>query len=667
MSRPAACAIPLLLLGILLCTGEAPAQPSSLLEATLTLDDPPANLTFDGTMPIKMTLQLKNASGSPIITTQGFSATDFWRQLYFTLDGVGVITDAAAAALHGFAPFGTCHYRNFVVLPGPGIQVVPVEVLPADFAVAFAFPDARAHFDLTRAGRYTVTARISLFAYDASAVIDDCNVEFSGQSLLSIGESEPAGRRQFEIVSNSLEFFIQLRDSTPPTTTAVPSPPANAAGWNNLDVTVDLTAADDPGGSGVKDIAVSFFGAQADQPQTISGASASIPIRVEGTTTIFYNARDNAGNEEGIKSETIRLDKTAPVVTPPASVRIEPTEAGGARGSASPDLAAFLAAGGAADNLDPSPMRLAPQVNGVDVDNATLFPLGATTVVFRFQDVAGNIGSANSSVTVGQASGDGIPPTTIATPTTGPRSVTVALTAQDNPGGSGVQQITYSLNGAQSGGAVAPGASASVVISAKGITTLSYFATDKAGNRENPKTLTVQVAVTGNTSCTGALTGTFRNVVVPDGASCSLPGAMVDGNVQVKRDASLSIGPRGATTIRGNVQADHCRSLALAGAVTVEGNVQIQQCTADSGYAGPGVQIGGNFQCHDNSGACRAVNGSVGGNVQVDNNTSAFPSEISGNTIRGNLQCKGNVPAPTHTASNTARKKEGQCDASLGF
>ena len=36
----------------------------------------------------------------------------------------------------------------------------------------------------------------------------------------------------------------------------------------------------------------------------------------------------------------------------------------------------------------------------MDADSSTLFPPGPTTVLFRFQDVAGNIGSASTSVTV---------------------------------------------------------------------------------------------------------------------------------------------------------------------------------------------------------------------------------------------------------------------------
>jgi hypothetical protein len=658
-------ALAALLLGPALVPAPATAQPSPPLAATIAFDGPPANLTFDETTPIKIVLQLRNVSGAPIIAPAGFSTTEFWRQLYFVLDGVGVIGDTTEALRHADSPFGTCHYRGSVVLPGAGIQVLAVEVVPPDFALQFTFDDARTHFDLSRAGRYAVTARISILTYTAGDIIRDCNIEFNGQELLSIGADGTGGRQQFDIASNSLEFFVRPTDVTAPTTTVVPLPAANAAGWNNQDVTLSLDAADDPGGSGVKDIVVTLFGAQSGT-QTISGASGSVSVSAEGTTTIFYNAEDNAGNQETVGTQTVRLDKMPPAVTPPASINVAPTEAGGSRGSASPALAAFLAGGTALDSLDPSPVRLPTQTGGANVDNNTLFPPGSTTVTFRFQDVAGNVGRANASVTVGEAAEDRTAPTTTATPTAGPQSVTVTLTAQDNPGGSGVQQITYSLSGAQSGGATVPASSTSVVISAHGATTLSYFATDKAGNQEAAKTLTVQIGA-GNTSCTGSMTGTFQSVDVPDGASCALVGAFARGNVQVKGNASLTVGPPGASTIRGNVHADGCVSLTLSGAVTVGGNVKIQRCAADSGYTGPGVRIDGNFQCHDNLGACVARNGAVGGNLQVNDNTSSSPSDISGNTIGGNLQCQGNVPAPTHTGSNTARNKQGQCAASLGF
>ncbi len=94
------------------------------------------------------------------------------------------------------------------------------------------------------------------------------------------------------------------------------------------------------------------------------------------------------------------VDTTPPVVTAPTGITVPATEATGARGNAWPALAAFLAGGSAIDNVDPAPVRLAPQVSGVDVDNNTLLPLGTTPVTFRFSDASGNVGTATANLTV---------------------------------------------------------------------------------------------------------------------------------------------------------------------------------------------------------------------------------------------------------------------------
>jgi hypothetical protein len=368
------------------------------LEATLSFVNPPANLTFSPTTPIKINLLLRNVSGAPILTLDGFSSTEFWRLLYFDLDGVGTITDGSASLVHGFTPFGTCHYRNSVLLPGAGIQVVPVEVLATSFARQFNFDDVRTHFDLLRPGRYTVNARITFVAYDAGAVITDCNIEFSGQSLLSIGDNATVGRQQFSILSNSLEFIVPPTDSTAPTTTVVATPAPNGAGWNNQNVTLAFTATDNAEGAGVNRIEVVLAGAQ-NEGLTLPGASGNVVVTTEGVTTVTYNAVDNLNNVENAQSLTVRIDKTAPAVTPPASITVAATEAGGARASASAPLAAFLAAGSATDNLG-APVRLVPQIGGVNATDSTLVPIGTTIVTFRFQDAAGNIGTATANVTV---------------------------------------------------------------------------------------------------------------------------------------------------------------------------------------------------------------------------------------------------------------------------
>ena len=76
----------------------------------------------------------------------------------------------------------------------------------------------------------------------------------------------------------------------------------------------------------------------------------------------------------------------------------------------------------------------------------------------------------------------------------------MSLTATDlrsgiaeNPPG-WVDQVQYSLAGAQAGDTqVVPGSTASVEISTPGITTVTYSATDAAGNEESPEAVTVRL------------------------------------------------------------------------------------------------------------------------------------------------------------------------------
>jgi hypothetical protein len=93
------------------------------------------------------------------------------------------------------------------------------------------------------------------------------------------------------------------------------------------------------------------------------------------------------------------------------------------------------------------------------------------------------------------------PPVTTATASPAPNSngwnntnVTVTLNSADDSGGSGVKQIQYALSGAQTLDAqIVPGSAGSVTVSAEGMTTLTYFGTDNAGNAEQTKALTVQI------------------------------------------------------------------------------------------------------------------------------------------------------------------------------
>ncbi|HEX6263121.1 MAG TPA: hypothetical protein VF097_09775 [Actinomycetota bacterium] len=98
---------------------------------------------------------------------------------------------------------------------------------------------------------------------------------------------------------------------------------------------------------------------------------------------------------------------------------------------------------------------------------------------------------------------------------------------------------------------------------------------------------------------------------MPRGASCTLQGTIVGGNVFVKRGAVLrAIGAR----IEGNVQAKRARNVIV-----------------------------------------RAVDG----DVQAFSNRGGVV--IRGNRIDGNLQCRSNRPAPVGGNNRMSGNKEGQC------
>lgn len=159
-----------------------------------------------------------------------------------------------------------------------------------------------------------------------------------------------------------------------------------------------------------------------------------------------------------------------------------------------------------------------------------------------------------------------------------------------------------------------------------------------------------------DTICTGNLSGSHTNVIVPDGATCTLSSARVEGNVEVKTGAALTV--NGPTYIGGNVQSEGSRFVRLSGAgVTVAGNVQIKKVTEASGLQ-PGTNIYGNFQFEENSGFLFAAGSFIRGDFQFFKNSGG--ANIVNNTIRQNMQCKENSPAPTGSG-NSAGDKEDQC------
>lgn len=130
----------------------------------------------------------------------------------------------------------------------------------------------------------------------------------------------------------------------------------------------------------------------------------------------------------------------------------------------------------------------------VDVNASQIISNAGTIVVV--------VGGKSVSLSPGQSTFvDNTPPTTTATVSPLPNAagwnnsnVTVNLASIDNPGGSGVKQITYSASGAQTvASTVVSGGLTTFVISVEGITTIIFFGTDNAGNIEAAKAITIKL------------------------------------------------------------------------------------------------------------------------------------------------------------------------------
>jgi hypothetical protein len=186
-------------------------------------------------------------------------------------------------------------------------------------------------------------------------------------------------------------LFVPQTDTSPPTTSIGLVPGPNAAGWNNANVTVNLSATDPDGVADVATINYSATGAQTVAPTAVAGSSASFVVNTEGVTTVTYFAKDKAGNTEAAHTQVIRIDKTLPTVTytgnagtyavdQTVAITCTAIDPPNANGTAASGLASTTCA----------------NVNAP----AYTFPLGLNTLSASATDVAGNIGTGSTTFTV---------------------------------------------------------------------------------------------------------------------------------------------------------------------------------------------------------------------------------------------------------------------------
>jgi len=179
------------------------------------------------------------------------------------------------------------------------------------------------------------------------------NAEGAGQTQ-TVNVTDNAGNRA-TFISPAVNI-----DWTPPVVTATAFPFANAAGWNNTDVTVTFSATD-IGGSGVATV------------------SPPVTVSTEGAVQVITGSATDVAGNPGSGSVPLNIDKTAPVVT----IALPGT---GTYLLNQPGLNATWSA------TDPSPASgvVPPDTGTLSIDTSSVGTKILTVAAGTVQDVAGN-------------------------------------------------------------------------------------------------------------------------------------------------------------------------------------------------------------------------------------------------------------------------------------
>ncbi|WP_329109495.1 DUF1080 domain-containing protein [Micromonospora sp. NBC_01699] len=363
-------------------------------------------------------------------------------------------------------------------------------------------------------------------------------------------------------------------DTTPPTVSASVTGDRDDDGAYVGAATVTLSATDS--GSGVGRVEYALDGGP------YGTYSAPVTVSAPGEHTVTYRATDVAGNTSPVQSSAFTVvappnpDTTAPTVT--ASVAGDRNDDGAYVGTATVTISATDTESG----VERVEYSLDGGAYATYTAPVSVSAVGTHTVTYRATDVAGNTSPVQSSAftVVAPPNPDTTAPTATAT-VTGERNsdgayvemATVTLAATDTE--SGVERIEYSLNGQAYATYGAP-----VMVHQPGQHTVSYRATDRAGNTSAPQTVTFQVVgtpepddttpptvtggVTGDRDDSGAYLGAATVTVSATDTESGVDRIeyAVDGQAYVAYTAPVTVNTPGqhsvsyrATDLAGNTSA----------------------------------------------------------------------------------------------------------------
>ena len=267
------------------------------------------------------------------------------------------------------------------------------------------------------------------------------------------------------------------------------------------------------------------------------------------------------------------------------------------------------------------------------------------------------------TVRVPVTGGDIFPPITTAALSPQPnaagwnnQNVAVTLAAIDN-GGSGVKQTAFSTSGAQTTSTtVVPGAAATLVVSREGQTTVTFFATDNAGNTETPNQSVVSIDRTAPSITCGAADAQWHggDISIACRASDGLSGLPNPSDASFALTTAVPVGTETANASTGSHSvcdvADNCATAGPIGSNRIDKQAPAISISAPmSGTYVLNQAVAASYTCADGGSGVASCAGSVANGASIET------ALVGSNTFTVNAADKvGNVAAPqsvTYTVS----------------
>ncbi|MDG4825928.1 DUF1080 domain-containing protein [Asanoa sp. WMMD1127] len=500
-------------------------------------------------------------------------------------------------------------YRFFCAIPGHGQMTGLLTVTGGEGDTTAPEVTAQVAGERDGDGNYVGAATVTLNATDAGSGV--ARVEYAldggpfGTYSAPVTVNGPGAHtvqyRATDVAGNtseigSTQFTVvegQEEDTTAPTVTAAVGGDQDENGAYVGAATVTVTATDTE--SGVASVEYSLDGG------AYAAYTAPVTVNEAGAHTVTFRATDGAGNTSNPQSVAFTVvdaadpDETAPEVT--ATVAGEQNEQGAYVGTATVTVAATDADSGVATveySLDGAPYAAYS-------DPVAVTQPGAHTFSARATDEAGNTSEPETvQFTVADAGGGDTTAPTVTAAVDGDQneqgaylgSATVTVTATDTE--SGVETVEYAVDGGAWVAYTAP-----VTVNTTGAHTVTFRATDEAGNTSEPGSAqftvvdapdpdntapTATATVAGNRDNAGAYVGAATVTVSATDADSGVATVeySIDGAPYAAYTAPVTVNQPGAHTVS-------YRATDNAGNTSAPGTVQFTVVAANDDTTPPTV------------------------------------------------------------------------------